>query len=61
MCASTSHIANTSLRLEHHYMIMGEAAGVAAAIARTHRISVQSVPDQELAAELTSLGVLLSL
>ena len=44
VCVSASHIAFTSLRMEPVWMVLGESAGVAAAIAVNDDIPVQDVP-----------------
>jgi hypothetical protein len=60
VCASASRVAYTSLRIEHHYMIMGEAAGVAIAVAlRSGKAPVQNVSVSELRSKLLSHGVVL--
>ncbi len=61
VCASASHIAFSSLRLEHQYMIMGEAAGVAAALALKTRSPVQEVDTSALAAKLLGYGAVIKL
>jgi hypothetical protein len=60
VCASASRIAYCSLRLEHQYMIMGEAAGVAAALALKTRSPVQEVDTSSLAAKLLGYGAVLT-
>ena len=56
VCFSASHVAYSSLRMEPQYMIIGQAAGVAAALALKGRKSVQDVPVAELQAKLKSQG-----
>ena len=56
VCVSASHIAFTSLRMEPVWMILGESAGVAAAIAVDGGISVQDVSYETLRPKLDELG-----
>ncbi len=59
VAASVSHVAHASLRMEPQYMIMGQAAGIAAAIAAEHSVAVQAVPVGELQERLTGAGAIL--
>ncbi len=54
VCFSASHVAYSSLRMEPQYMIMGHAAGVAAALAVRDGKPVQSIAVEELQKILTS-------
>jgi FAD dependent oxidoreductase len=45
---SATHVAYSTLRMEPQYMIIGQAAGVAAAIAVKRKISLAEVPISEL-------------
>lgn len=56
ICFSASHIAYSSLRMEPQYMIIGHAAGVAAALAIKGKLPVQDVPILELQKILLSEG-----
>ena len=55
VCVSASHIAFTSLRMEPVWMVLGESAGVAAAMAVDAAIPVQDVPYPELRQKLDDL------
>lgn len=56
VCFSASHVAYSSLRMEPQYMILGHAAGVAAALALRHKVGVQNVPMAELQQILLAEG-----
>jgi hypothetical protein len=56
VCVSASHIAMTSIRMEPVWMILGESAGVAAALAARENIAVQEVRYPDLRAKLVALG-----
>ena len=55
VCVSASHIAFTSLRMEPVWMVLGESAGVAAAMAVDAGIPVQDVPYSKLRKKLDDL------
>ena len=55
VCASASHIAMTSIRMEPVWMILGESAGVAASMAVKSGKAVQDVPYAELYPQLRAL------
>ncbi|MCX6952839.1 MAG: FAD-dependent oxidoreductase [Verrucomicrobia bacterium] len=56
VCCSASHIAMTSIRMEPVWMILGEAAGAAAALAISGGTSVQAVDYPRLRTRLLELG-----
>ncbi len=56
---SASHVAYSSVRMEPQYMILGQAAGVAAKMAITARTSVQSIDTTELTAKLRAQGAVM--
>lgn len=53
---SASHVAYSSVRMEPQYMILGQAAGVAAKLAISSGTSVQEVPPGKLADSLRQRG-----
>ena len=55
VCVSASHIAMTSIRMEPVWMILGESAGVAAAMAVAENTPVQQVPYAGLKEKLVAL------
>ncbi|MGA8182616.1 MAG: FAD-dependent oxidoreductase, partial [Terriglobia bacterium] len=59
VCASASHIGYGALRLEPVYMMMGEAAGVAATLAAGRHQAVQAVDPGGLAKELKKRGAVM--
>jgi hypothetical protein len=56
VCASASHVAMTSIRMEPVWMILGESAGVAAALAIAARGPVQAVDYPTLRRALLARG-----
>ncbi len=52
VCLSSSHIAYGSIRMEPIFMILGQSAATAAALAYKHKIAVQDVDYEELKKEL---------
>ena len=56
VCGSASHIAMTSIRMEPVWMILGESAGVAAAMSVKAGTPVQDVPYAELYPKLRALA-----
>jgi hypothetical protein len=56
VCLSASHVAYSSMRMEPQYMLLGHAAGVAAALAVKRGVAVQEVPIGELQKKLLAEG-----
>ncbi|MBL8177544.1 MAG: FAD-dependent oxidoreductase [Bryobacterales bacterium] len=56
VCFSASHIAYSSMRMEPQYMIIGHAAGIAAALAIGAKAAVQDIDIAELQRRLKSEG-----
>lgn len=52
VCLSASHVAYGTIRMEPVYMILGQASGVAAALAVKEMTAVQAVPIGQLRAKL---------
>jgi hypothetical protein len=61
VCLSASHAAYSSVRMEPQYMIIGQAAGVAAAIAVHRQRRIQEVGIPELQERLQRHGAILHL
>jgi hypothetical protein len=61
VCLSASHAAYSSVRMEPQYMIIGQAAGVAAALAIRTSTSIQDVAIPELQRRLRAQGAILHL
>jgi hypothetical protein len=59
ICMSASHVAYSSLRMEATYMIIGESAGIAAALAIKEGNAVQDIDREELTAMLIKYGQIL--
>ncbi|HEX4229639.1 MAG TPA: FAD-dependent oxidoreductase [Bryobacteraceae bacterium] len=59
VCFSASHVAYSSLRMEPQYMILGQAAGVAAAMSVRQQQAVQDVDTKQLSQTLIKQGVVL--
>ncbi len=57
VCASASHVAFCTIRLEPTWMQMGEAAGIAAAMVGKSGKSVQAVDVKSLQVRLLELGI----
>ncbi len=54
VCASSSHIAFGSIRMEPVFMILGQSAATAACLAIDHRVAVQDLPYETLKTQLLS-------
>ena len=61
ICLSASHVAFGSVRMEPTLMLLGHAAGCAAAIAARRGVAVQDVAIDELHQGLLDEGQVLSL
>jgi hypothetical protein len=61
VCFSASHVAYSTIRMEPQYMILGQAAGVAAATAVRHRVPLAKIPIPELQKHLLDGHAVLSL
>jgi len=59
VCLSASHVAYSTLRMEPVYMIIGQAAGVGAAMAIKEKVAIHEINTQALAARLRSQGATL--
>ena len=57
VCMSASHIALASIRMESSYVVMGEAAGIAASHAVRSRKTVQEVDFEAIRADMMKAGV----
>ena len=61
VCLSATHAAYSSVRMEPQYMIIGQAAGVAAALAVHSGVSIQDISIPELQQKLRAHGAILHL
>lgn len=61
VCLSASHVAYSTVRMEPQYMILGQAAGVAASIAARQKVTVADVSIRELQNKLMQDKAVLSL
>lgn len=60
VCVSASHVAFSSIRMEPQYMMLGHAAGLAAADASRREVDVQSVDVPALQEDLVAAGQVLA-
>ena len=61
VCFSATHVAYSTLRMEPQYMILGQAAGIAAAMAIQRDVPVQEVDTAQLTRMLVQHGAILEL
>ncbi|MBD3265274.1 FAD-dependent oxidoreductase [bacterium] len=61
VCLSSSHVAYGSIRMEPVFMILGQSAGTAAALAMEEEAAVQDLAYEKLKAKLVEDGQLLGL
>jgi hypothetical protein len=61
VCLSATHVAYGSIRMEPHFMNLGHAAGLAAAIAGRDEVAVQQIDVKALQAKLRATRQVLSL
>jgi hypothetical protein len=61
VCASASHIAFGSIRMEPVFMILGQSAAVAASIAIDENIALQDVEYEKLKSQLLEKGQVLTM
>ena len=59
ICLSASHIAYGSIRMEPVFMVLGQSAATAAALAIDQSVSVQDVPYEKLKERIVSDGQIL--
>ncbi|MBP6821073.1 MAG: FAD-dependent oxidoreductase [Acidobacteria bacterium] len=56
VCFSASHVTYSTLRMEPQYMMIGQAAGIAAKMAIENKTSIQEINTKQLGDKLRSLG-----
>lgn len=61
VCLSSTHVAFSSVRVEPAWMVLGESAGIAAALAIDEKIPVQKINYEKLASKLKERGQILTL
>ena len=60
VCASSTHIAMSSIRMEGTWMLMGESAGIAAAQSLNEKVPVQKIDQRKYRARLLQVGQILA-
>ena len=60
ICLSATHVTYTSIRMEPVYMVLGQAAGTAAALAIDAKVAVQDISYPQLQSKLTAAGQVLT-
>lgn len=61
VCLSSSHVAYSSIRMEPVYMVLGQSAAVAAAMAIDGNMAVQDIPYDQLAPRLKALSQIIDI
>jgi hypothetical protein len=61
VCLSASHVAFSSVRVEPTWIVLGQSAGIAAAVAIEDGVAVQDVKYDRLAPRLAKRGQVLAL
>ncbi len=61
VCLSASHVALSSVRVEPTWMMLGQSAGVAAALSVKSNIAVQELPIEKLQSRLRAVGQIIDL
>lgn len=61
VCVSATHVAFCSMRVEASWMMLGEAAGIAAAMAQISDVSVQAIEVSQLQQRIRAAGIPLSM
>lgn len=61
VCLSASHVALSSIRVEPTWIMLGQSAGVAAAMSAKSNVTVQELPIEKLQTRLRAVGQVLDL